>query len=208
MLVNAIARFCNEIGRRDYVTDKIFSLDDQYAQTKSWGAERKAPLVYLVLSEEGALSIAKHVEFYVWKGLLKKVTGIKGVSDSTGVKEDMIRKTLIDYASSAKQGIDDFGKSRFVAVPTIADGTDVKDALYVGRVEPVLHYCMGGVKINTNGQVLSSSDGSIVPGLFACGEVTGGIHGENRLAGNSLLECTVYGRIIGEETSRCATSKI
>ena len=115
MLVNAIARFCNEIGRRDYVTDKIFSLDDQYAQTKSWGAERKAPLVYLLLSEEGALSIAKHVEFYVWKGLLKKVTGIKGVSDSTGVKEDMIRKTLIDYASSAKQGIDDFGKSRFVA---------------------------------------------------------------------------------------------
>lgn len=207
LLRTYLFRFCNEIGRRDYVTDKIFSLDDTYAKTKLWSAEREAPLVYLLLSEEGASTIAKHVEFYVWKGLLTKVTGIKALSDFTSLTEDMLKTALMGYASAAKQGMDDFGKSSFFAVPNIADGND-EITLYVGKVEPVLHYCMGGVKINTDGQVLSRSGGSIIPGLYACGEVTGGIHGENRLAGNSLLECTVYGRIIGEKISRCANSKI
>ena len=67
---------------------------------------------------------------------------------------------------------------------------------FIGRVTPVIHYTMGGVRIDELGRVLKS-DGSPIQGLFAVGEVTGGVHGENRLGGNSLLECTVYGRIIG-----------
>ena len=62
----------------------------------------------------------------------------------------------------------------------------------------MLHYCMGGITIDTEGNVLNR-DGSVIPGLHAAGEVTGGVHGVNRLAGNSLLECTVFGSIVGQK---------
>lgn len=75
---------------------------------------------------------------------------------------------------------------------------------YLGTVTPTLHYCMGGLRIDNDGHVLaapSSPSASIpgagvpIPGLFAAGEVVGGIHGNNRLAGNALTECVVFGRI-------------
>jgi fumarate reductase flavoprotein subunit len=56
---------------------------------------------------------------------------------------------------------------------------------------------MGGVKINTKAQVIGS-DGNVIPGLFAAGEVTGGIHGSNRLGGNALADTIVFGRIAGK----------
>jgi cytochrome b involved in lipid metabolism len=63
----------------------------------------------------------------------------------------------------------------------------------------VLHYCMGGIRIDGHGQVLEEGSIEPIPGLRAVGECTGGVHGDNRLGGNSLLECTVYGLIIGQE---------
>lgn len=69
-------------------------------------------------------------------------------------------------------------------------------ALTVMIVTPAVHYTMGGVAINTQCQMLRS-DGLPIPGLFGAGEVTGGLHGNNRLGGNSLLECVVFGRIAG-----------
>lgn len=56
---------------------------------------------------------------------------------------------------------------------------------------------MGGVRINTNAQVLDEN-GNVIPGLYAAGEVTGGIHGSNRLGGNALTDTVVFGRIAGE----------
>jgi len=73
------------------------------------------------------------------------------------------------------------------------------DRILVGKVTPVVHYTMGGVRIDTQGRVLRT-DGTVIEGLFAVGEVSGGVHGENRLGGNSLLECTVFGRLIGAES--------
>jgi succinate dehydrogenase/fumarate reductase flavoprotein subunit len=72
-----------------------------------------------------------------------------------------------------------------------------QEEFYVGRVTPVLHYCMGGLTINSLGQVLNGKKEPI-PRLFAVGEVAGGVHGNNRLAGNSLLECLVFGTVIGK----------
>lgn len=65
-------------------------------------------------------------------------------------------------------------------------------------VHPVLHYRNGGLKIDRDGQ-------TTVPGLFAAGEITGGIHGTNRLMGNSLLDTVVYGRIAGAAAAREAS---
>jgi predicted heme/steroid binding protein len=92
-------------------------------------------------------------------------------------------------------GTDSFGKSSFRGLPS--DDLD-NEVFYVGIVTPVLHYCMGGIKIDTEGSVIRE-DGTTIEGLHAAGEVSGGVHGTNRLGGNSLLECTVFGTIVGQK---------
>lgn len=71
-----------------------------------------------------------------------------------------------------------------------------KGPFYAGARVPTVHHTMGGVKINAEAQVIDV-DGNIIPGLFAAGEVTGGIHGSNRLGGNALTDTVVFGRIAG-----------
>jgi len=62
------------------------------------------------------------------------------------------------------------------------------------RIYPAVHYTMGGLEISPNAEVRDKS-GQPMPGLFACGEIAGGVHGANRLGGSSLLGCVVYGRV-------------
>ena len=71
---------------------------------------------------------------------------------------------------------------------------------YAIKVQPGVHHTMGGIKINDNAQVINT-DGSVIPGLFAAGEVTGGVHGNNRLGGNAVADFTIYGRIAGQNAA-------
>jgi succinate dehydrogenase/fumarate reductase flavoprotein subunit len=81
------------------------------------------------------------------------------------------------------------------------------DKSYLLQVTPANHYTMGGVKINKDAQVIAEDDGEPFNGLYAAGEVTGGVHGKNRLAGNSLLECVVFGRIAGQNAAKLRYSR-
>ena len=65
---------------------------------------------------------------------------------------------------------------------------------YAIQIAPGIHHTMGGVKINTNAEVINPS-GEVIPGLFAAGEVTGGVHGGNRIGGNAVADIVVFGRI-------------
>merc|ERR1712040_19107 len=77
----------------------------------------------------------------------------------------------------------------------ILPGSSVKsEPYYVAIITPVIHYCMGGLEIDCDSAVLGPS-GKAIPGLYAAGEVAGGVHGNNRLGGNSLLDCVVFGRV-------------
>jgi fumarate reductase flavoprotein subunit len=76
---------------------------------------------------------------------------------------------------------------------------DENESIKVALITPAIHYTMGGLKFNSKTQVINVK-GEPIKGLFAAGEVTGGLHGKNRLAGNSLLECVVFGRIAGQES--------
>merc|ERR1719223_2168423 len=79
----------------------------------------------------------------------------------------------------------------------IIPGSAVKsEPFYVAIITPVIHYCMGGLEIDVESAVVGSS-GKAIPGLYAAGEVAGGVHGNNRLGGNSLLDCVVFGRVAG-----------
>merc|ERR1711998_53264 len=81
----------------------------------------------------------------------------------------------------------------------------VDDAFHVAIVTPVIHYCMGGLKINDDSEVVNKSD-AVIGGLYAGGEVAGGVHGSNRLGGNSLLDCVVFGRVSGRRAARFLTA--
>ena len=87
---------------------------------------------------------------------------------------------------------DPFGKKFFHNMPVAMD-----DEYHVAIVTPTIHYCMGGLEIDANSLVLNES-GKPIKGLYAAGEIAGGVHGNNRLGGNSLLDCVVFGRVAGK----------
>merc|ERR1719242_809483 len=86
---------------------------------------------------------------------------------------------------------DQWGKKFFHNGPL-----DVSDAFHVGIVTPVIHYTMGGLKMNPDAEILGEGDKAI-----------GGVHGSNRLGGNSLLDCVVFGRVSGRSAARFLTSE-
>merc|ERR1711976_548610 len=74
------------------------------------------------------------------------------------------------------------------------------EPFYVAIITPVIHYCMGGLEVTAEAEVISKS--GVIPGLYAAGEIAGGVHGNNRLGGNSLLDCVVFGRVAGKAASK------
>merc|ERR1712046_566376 len=95
---------------------------------------------------------------------------------------------------------DQWGKKFFHNLPM-----DISDSFHVAIVTPVIHYCMGGMKINGDAESLGAGDG-VIGGLYSAGEAAGGIHGNNRLGGNSLLDCVVFGRVSGRSAARYLTA--
>jgi flavocytochrome c len=188
-------RFCNELGTRAYVTDMMLSHDLKYAQTKQWSLSNEIPTFSLVLSSSAADDGKKHVDHYTHKGLLTRIEGIADLAEWMGVNEKTLRHTFSLYQKDAVKGEDQWGKTSFRGAPQ--NDLD-KEIFFAGTVTPVLHYCMGGITIDTEGNVLNE-EGVIIQGLHAAGEVSGGVHGDNRLGGNSLLECTVFGTIVGKK---------
>lgn len=188
-------RFANELGTRAYVTEQMLKHDKEFVETGIWNPSTQVPTFYLVLSSSAAADGKKHVDLYSHKGLLTKVEGINALSEHINIDVKKVAKTIRTYQSAAKKGLDEFGKTSFRGVPA----EDLKsETFYVGIVTPVLHYCMGGIKINPECSVIRE-DGTVIEGLHAAGEVTGGVHGVNRLGGNSLLECTVFGTVVGQK---------
>ncbi|KAJ3364723.1 Osmotic growth protein 1 [Allomyces arbusculus] len=145
------------------------------------------------------------IKFYGKRGLMRDgVVGVDALADlmRTGlgscvapdVTAEELKAELDAYTAAAKgEKPDAFGKTVFPAV------FRTTDTFAVACVTPAVHYTMGGVRIDKDARVVRN--GGVVPGLFAAGEVSGGVHGANRLAGNSLLECVVFGRRAGKNAA-------
>merc|ERR1719166_578525 len=95
---------------------------------------------------------------------------------------------------------DKWGKKFFHNLPL-----NTSDSFHIAIVTPVIHYTMGGLKINPHAECLGKDD-KIIGGLYGTGEAAGGIHGSNRLGGNSLLDCVVFGRVSGRAAARYFTA--
>lgn len=182
LLDNTGNRFVDELQHRDFVTNKMWEND-------------KFP-VRLVLNSKAAKEIEWHVKHYAGRGLMKKVEGGDALAKEIGCSPDVIKKTFDDHNYYEKNpGTDPFNKKFFSNGPWSTD-----DTYYVALMTPVLHYTMGGLEIGTDSAV-HGENAQPVPGLFACGELAGGVHGANRLGGSSLLGCVVFGRVAGGSAS-------
>ncbi|MGE5552491.1 MAG: flavocytochrome c [Betaproteobacteria bacterium] len=180
-------RFVREDARRDDLTAALFAQPDS--------------LMYVVVDSQcttavkGANNWGQKPNDLVAKGYAFTADTIEELAKKMGVPVDALVKTVKDYNSYLEAKKDaEFGK-------TLMRVKLEKPPFYASPRVPTVHHTMGGVKINTNAQVIGV-DGAIIPGLYAAGEVTGGVHGTNRLGGNALADVIVFGRIAGRNAAK------
>ncbi|KAF3036383.1 hypothetical protein E8E11_001431 [Didymella keratinophila] len=182
-------RFVNELDTRERVANTITSAPATSETPRQWE-------VQIILDEATYDAAKSHVDFYIFKGLMRKTA----VSELGQVALDTIKA----YASTVAQQSDDpFGRT-FFGHWALSDPT-AESVVFVGTVTPIVHYTMGGVLINEKSEVLTKH-GKRIEGVWAAGEITGGVHGGNRLGGSSLLECVVFGRIAGDQCAEFLSS--
>ena len=116
---------------------------------------------------------------------------VEGLAEQMGIDPAVLVATVNNYNEHVASGkTDDLGRNLFVNPLN-------KAPYYVAACIAMCHHTMGGLEINENCQVLDT-EGNVIPGFYAAGEVTGGIHGANRLGGNAIADIIVHGRIAGQ----------
>lgn len=179
-------RYCDEGGRRDDMTNALFAQTDNFmwivmdSDTYPTGDELN--------------NFGETANQLVEAGRAVKADTLEELAEKMNVPADKLVAAIAEYNRHCEGGDlagqpDEFGRTLF-ATP-IDDGP-----FYAAGRVPTVHHTMGGVHITTSAQVVSET-GKIIPGLYAAGEVTGGIHGANRLGGNALTDTVVFGRIAG-----------
>lgn len=184
-------RFSDELGHRDYVSGQM------------WKEKEKGKWpIRLVLNSKASNVLDFHTRHYSGRGLMKKISG-QELAKEIGCGADALQKTFDEYNLIAEgKKKDPWNKRFFHNMPF-----NVDDTFHVAVMEPVLHFTMGGIEINEHAQVLNA-DQKPFDGLYACGELAGGVHGANRLGGSSLLGCVVYGRVAGDSASEHLFQKL
>ena len=189
-------RFCNELGTRDYVTNKIkenckkqdINTLDQYE-------------CFLLMNEEMAIEFGHNFNYYKdVKGFILEHKNFYELAKHINVDYSKLENTIKQYNDAYDKKIDQFNKTTF------SYKFDINNKIYSMVITPSIHYTMGGLRINSKAEVININ-GSKIYGLYAAGEVTGGVHGGNRLGGNSLAECGVFGRIAADSAVNYISEK-
>ena len=179
-------RFMAEDGRRDTMTASLLQQTDamSYVITDT-NRESEGTEVNLW---------GDNIEELVKNGTIYRADTIEELAELIGVDAETLKKTHEDFNSYVAGGSDpEFGRKLF--------GDPIETApFYASPRMPTVHHTMGGIEINLKGQALDK-DGNVIPGLYAAGEVTGGIHGKNRLGGNALVDIHVFGREAGKNAA-------
>lgn len=128
------------------------------------------------------------------KDIVQKADSIEEMAAGMQVSPRVLKETLERYNRFVHEGVDfDFGKTTFTQ--------DISQPpYYYGKEHLYVHYCCGGLRFDERARVLRK-DLSVIPGLYAAGEVTGGLHGADRVGGWAITDCIVYGRIAGKEAA-------
>merc|ERR1712193_526022 len=200
-------RFANELGRRDYVTGEMW---------------KNKPPFRLCLNKAASDEIIWHCKHYTGRGVMKFYASGAEFAKDIGVPLSTLEATHQAHYDAAKKTEKDPDGGSWPAYPSgkswdepsgktgsgkkfyhnIIQGSQVpNEPFYVAIITPVIHYCMGGLEIDVNSMCMDGN-GKSITGLYAAGEVAGGVHGNNRLGGNSLLDCVVFGRVAGKHAAQ------
>ncbi len=171
LLDASCARFVNELGYRSTVSDAILK----------FGFDRGSFTSAFMVANARVEQLFAIAGIYKSKGFVVSYANARAAATAMGCEESALVQTLTTYAQP--QSPDAFGKTVFPA------NFDANEQLLVMVVTPAVHYTIGGLSINSRACMLSAA-GACVPGVFAAGEVTGGVHGNNRLAGDGAAACT------------------
>jgi fumarate reductase flavoprotein subunit len=177
-------RFMNELTTRDKASAAIL------AQTG-----KSAFLVF----DEGVRQSLKQIDGYFHLELVKEGETVEALAKAINVPADALKATIEAYNQAFDKKDDTEFKRPDMPRPLRTP------KYYAIGIKPGIHYTMGGLKINTDTQVMAK-DGKAIKGFFAAGEVTGGVHGNNRLGGNSISETITFGRIAGANAAKLAKS--
>ena len=170
-------RFVNELLTRDVVSAAELEQTGSYA--------------YIIFDQHLRDGL-KAIEKYVSTGITVQADTIEGLAELIDVDPAALAQTLADWNRYVAEKNDpDFGRESGM-------DADLSQAPYYAiKIAPGIHHTMGGVRIDTATQVLDA-EGNAIPGLFAAGEVTGGVHGGNRIGGNAVADIVVFGKIAAE----------
>ena len=179
ILVNAEGkRFVNDMDGRDVVSQ---------AELKQPGA-----YAYIIFDQKLVDEVALTHKFIAGGYTITGET-YEELGQAMGLEGEAVQnfvQQMETWNASVAEGEDkDFGRKGVDQDLSVAP-------YYAIKIAPGIHHTMGGIKINTLAQVIST-EGEVIPGLFACGETTGGIHGGNRVGGNAVADFTIFGRIAG-----------
>ena len=179
-------RFVEELERRDVIS---------FAVTEQTGGV--SYMFWDEASMQASGVAASHQQEYddlIRRGKLVKADTMEEACAHFGINAEELKATVERYNQYAADGKDlEFNKRG--TLTAFGEGP-----YYIMVSTPAIHHCMGGLKINTSAQVMDT-EGNVIPGLYAAGEVTGDIHGTNRLGSDAIADIIVYGRIAGENAA-------
>lgn len=168
-------RFVDELATRDVVSAAMLA------------QEGKTGFLFF---DQGVTDSLKAIDGYIKQGIVTEAETLEELAEKTGINPENLKSTVADYNQYVAAKKDEgFGRND---MPRSLENAKY----YAIEVGPAVHHTMGGVKINAEAQVLNN-EGIAIEGLYAAGEVTGGVHGGNRLGGNALTDLIVFGRIAG-----------
>lgn len=174
-------RYVKEDGRRDEICLATFAQKDrQYYMIND----------SQIIPQDRKTTSGQNLDELIKKGTVIEAQTLKELAKEIGVPEKTLVKTINEFNEAVEKKSDSFGRQ-------IWGNKIEKGPFYATLRFPALHHTMGGVKINEQAQVIDTNNVPI-NGLYAAGEVTGGIHGANRLGGNAITDIIVFGRIAGE----------
>jgi succinate dehydrogenase/fumarate reductase flavoprotein subunit len=178
-------RFISELANRKLRADKIMDLGN------------KGEPCIAVADESGASAIKAKLPKLLESGVVKKFNTLQELAAGYNIPLPALQQTIDNYNKYVAQGKDDeFG--RYMN----KNAKQMQAPFYGMKLLPKIHHCMGGVRINPSAQAIDVATDKPIPGLYAAGEATGGVHGAVRLGSCATLDCLFFGRIAGTNAAK------